>query len=1240
MCFLLAAFLAATLLGPVLSLLDPNFIKNNSFEVSEFVSNDTFSYIVSYSPFVLDGFKEMSSFSQMRSLYYDINDFEDVNNQNFNRLTDDQGEYRYITLENKIKAFLVSKPILYKSSIAIVVRYGAFNEPESMKGISLLLKNLIVSKIKFKKRKRKNPLYFKNLENMVEGVVTGYGTEINIEVFNEDFVDVLHDLGEVLSRPLETDSQSLLSLKKSTREEIRRRCTSVEGLKAVVHKNNYCNLPGHRYLSVLTNRNSNKKDIKRGYRIGANPNIADEYFYEYNNLDRVLGEEFNKYYSGGMIVLSVVSNENMDYLTSLVKTFFGNIRSSNLTMEELINVHRFSRNPYLEHRGNIAATKEKTEKLELRLAFPIPYQKSLWRYKLSEYLSFYLDDESDEGLIGALRSRGWISSLSSGCENSDEGYSNFVILIILQKEGVAHIFQILEALFSTVKLISKQEFSEEILQYIREETSIELMNLYLELDVDQANFILRSYLETGCFPKDVLVAPFVMEKVESKHIRKFISFIRPENMVISYPVRSIRNGASYYLRLSKSFSNSPLQVLERYVFSGFYTISRFFLSWFGVNFESVTYKSSKNLYYSEEKLPFYLRKRLMEVTEKIALEDLKIQLFDFSQETYSKIYIDENEKGRQFPVSLREALSENGANPGISLQKDLQETESSAVIQTGKGDGERTRDSRDLQRSEKGFYEELGKDGQKVEGDFIEYDDRLITTGLEKYSEELEKGDLSGRFDTDSFFYMPLINKVPTLSLRIDMTIPFDINNSTDLLLLNMDKQKLLLLSFLFKNSLFLSMEDSNIDGGVVVEDYSDFLSIRVLPGLQLSWDGNTKYFDDFIDTFVYNLVNFKQTLKKSYFEESMVTLKKLLGRLSNANNEEYSLMQLLQILHLESIKPWALENDAKLLSFEDIKVFGKVLLKYGEVHGIVIGNCTPSQIFNYLNGFIKMIRPTSKFFNSVELINSEKIKMLFGSYGDDRGSMSRQLNEPIFRRPENRGSLFNSRLIDMSILPDFFHRNYLFKMRVSNTDPFNSILLYISLGAVSEKNRVLLDLLELVDFSKALKLFIANRKSIHCSTKVGTLFLSPEVASFQISVTFLSGKIASLVNTVLEFFKLYFLKPEKVFFEKDFLSLKNMLLSKLQQDSLNPTKLAQIHYDRIIRSNLVPDWQIREAKLLKELSYTGFINLLESFRAAPTILIAIQSNRNYNDREQGISEFVPEGYTRMKSIYQFKDSI
>ncbi|KAH8583785.1 secreted insulinase like peptidase [Cryptosporidium sp. chipmunk genotype I] len=1272
LCLSLVIFLFVPYLNFASCFLDEQSLDLNdtSMGISEFVSNDTFSYISSYSPFVLDGFNDMNSFSQMRSVYYDINDFEEVDDKEFVRMANEKGEYKFVTLENKMKVFLASKNILYKSSIAITIRYGAFNEPSRMKGLSILLKNLIISKIKFKTNKRTNPLYFKNLENTVEGRVYGHGTEINIEVFNEDFVDVLHTLSEVLASPLDVDFHTLSSLRKVTREEIKARCISMDNLRSVLVESDFCKKSAYKYLYAFTDAKLNSKDeFKRGYRIGANSKVTDEFSDEYSSLDSILNEHFNKYYCGNLMTLAIVSNENMHYLLTLVKTFFGKIRSSNFSTDELKKTYNFNENPYLKHVGNIVAIKQSSTNLELKLIFPIPYQKNLWRYKLTEYISFFLDDESEEGLVGVLRSRGWITSLSSGCETNESGYSNFVVLINLQKEGVRHIMKILEALLSTIKLISKQDFSEETLFHIREESSIELKNLYLDLDIDQASFILRSYLRTGCFPKDVLVAPFIMDQVEGRHIRKLLNFIRADNMVILCPVKSLSNGASYYLRSSESFLNSFLFKFEKFVFKTFYNISSFFLKWFGAISERTTSRFFKKLHYSEEKLPPYLQRRLSSIDESLASEKLRIQLFDPSLESYSQMYISEKYTTINSPITLRKAMKEKlltadnlfgnsgtrkvNSNSSQYIGDDFSEKNDILLNLDGVkfySNNFELNDDGDLINFKQGnFSHELyGNEFSNEYGkEYEEYIEEYKRSGLD-YEANQKINSLYPQFNMDSIFYMPLQNKLPTLSIVFDITIPFDLNNSTDLLLLNMNKQKLLLLSFLFKNSMNLSLANAHSDGVIKAENYTDFMNINVLPGIQLSWDGITKYFDDFFVAFMYNLVNYRTIITNSYFEQSITALKKLLERLSHASNEDYSLMQLLQIMHLESVKPWALENDAKHLTLEDVRLFGKILLKYGEVHGVVIGNCTPSQIYSRIDKFIKLIRPSARLFNSIEQINSGKFSMTFGTQSDEWISdkdltdemIKRSYMGPMLMNAESKGNLITSKFINMNLLPPIYHKNYFFKRRASSSDPFNTVLLYIYLGFVDDGNKILLDLLELVDFRKVLNSFIANKKSLrYSSIQIGSLPITHEVAGFQIRVTFLSNKIIPMTNIILEFFDTYFLNPEKVFSNRDFLSLKSMLLSNFQRYSLNPSKLAQIHYERVIRANLAPNWQVEETIILQSLCYLSFIKLWDSFRTAPTILLVIESNRNQDDQSTQLSEFVPEGYTRLKSIYQFKDS-
>ncbi|KAH8739919.1 secreted insulinase like peptidase [Cryptosporidium ryanae] len=1151
-------------------------------EVSEFVSKDTLNYIFSFNPNVLDTVSGINNYSQMRTFYYDINEFKKVQDWEFEKMKDTKGEYRFVTLTNKMKVFIVSKPVLFKSTMTLSVRCGSSHDPSAINGLSHLLKNIILSKLKFKKLKKKNPIFFNNIYNKIRGRVGSMSTKYSLEVFNEDFVDSLYEFSRLLVGNLVIDHHSLVSGISMTRKELNEDILFSDILSLIVSEHFY--LLERRFLKKIGSDDP-VIDLKR--------DSATEVMNNYNLLIDGLMKQFETYYSSNLMILSIVSTEKMDRLVKLVETLFGGIRTLDLDMKVIFETSKLKTNPYLNFVNNIVSIRENSGDHYIKLIFPIPFQKNLWRYKITDYISYYLMDESDEGLTGILKSKGWINTLSSECSDNESGYSNFVISVGVTKLGTNHLTQILESIFSTLKLVQKTNITDDVLNLIRFEIIVDLVSTNFGVDVNQADHIIDTYLNTECSPSEVLTAPYTMEKVDRYYINKIIDYIRPDNMVIFNPTKSLQKGASYNFRKSDSFYNTLIQRFESFTKDLYYCISKFFLGFFGRKTKFVFNLKNKNIDYSIEEIPDYIKQRILNINETIATSELNVQLFEPGVEN-DVLYVDETCPIWPYPISLKDSI-------------------------------ERYR---------------MALDDNSLPSNSL--------SGIE-FSKILSlKRMLTNQLDLDSIFYMPLDNKLPIISFTFDIRIPEVVNNSTELLLLNLNRPKLILLSYLFKHALSSSLINTPGENSIKVEDYSDFQNNYVMPGLTIRWAGNSQYFDEFLIAMTHTLSNFRNILTTTHFLEAKKALKKLIDMLNDSNNGDYCNTLIVQILNLESISPLALEDDIKYISFEDVKNFGKLLLKYGEIRGIVIGNLTLIQLISHLNASISQIRPKSRSLNHIELLNSKKVRTLFDLFGNKKISNDNYVYKnyvehlqqgTLLRQLSNKKRINN--VVNITSLPKRYHRRYYFKRRSTSSDQYSSVFLFIYLGSISEKNVCLQDLLMLLDMKRILNSFISKKNNLkYSSINAGPLDISSDVLTFHIKVNFLTSKMIPMVNTLVEFYDTYFNNPVSIFTEKEFLIMKNMLLSNLYIENLDPTRLVKIHYERIIRSNFATNWQQKMISFVQDLTFEKFKDLWNGLKIAPTILIAIQSGRTGDDETQDLHNFVPENYDRLSSIYQFKDSL
>ena len=153
-----------------------------------------------------------------------------------------------------------------------------------------------------------------------------------------------------------------------------------------------------------------------------------------------------------------------------------------------------------------------------------------YRTKPARYLTNLLGHEGDGSLHQKLEQAGWIESLSAGVSRLDESNAFISIDIELTAAGRQATDEIAAALFSYIELLNAED--PEAWRYQEQATVAELGFRFQEQS-SPTGFVYRTspYLARYA-PDQVLIADYLMEGMNAEEIRHFLSFLRPDNVLI------------------------------------------------------------------------------------------------------------------------------------------------------------------------------------------------------------------------------------------------------------------------------------------------------------------------------------------------------------------------------------------------------------------------------------------------------------------------------------------------------------------------------------------------------------------------------------------------------------------------------------------------------------------------------------------------------------------------------------
>ncbi|KAL0818303.1 hypothetical protein ABMA28_008789 [Loxostege sticticalis] len=181
--------------------------------------------------------------------------------------------------------------------------------------------------------------------------------------------------------------------------------------------------------------------------------------------------EFRKrHYSAHRMTVAVQARMDLDALESYVVNTFGHIPSNKLPADDF-SQFAFKPDAVTPEFRSIFYVKPVGDTTEIHLTWCMRSLKSEYQSKPHQYISFLLGHEGKGSLLSYLRKKVWALGIYTG--NSESGidytsmYSLFSTQVVLTKNGLDHVDEVLEALFSYINMLRHIGPSERIYNEIK-----------------------------------------------------------------------------------------------------------------------------------------------------------------------------------------------------------------------------------------------------------------------------------------------------------------------------------------------------------------------------------------------------------------------------------------------------------------------------------------------------------------------------------------------------------------------------------------------------------------------------------------------------------------------------------------------------------------------------------------------------------------------------------------------------
>ncbi|TNF89663.1 MAG: hypothetical protein EP301_02605, partial [Gammaproteobacteria bacterium] len=437
----------------------------------------------------------------------------------------DPRDYRYLVLPNALRVLLVSDPNTERAAASLSVLRGYYHEPREYPGLAHFLEHMLfIGTEKYPE---------------VDGYqqfISAHGGQSNAYTSSDHtnyFFDVQPAHFEAaMDRFAQFFISPLLDPAYVNRE------------KNAVHSEYQMQIKDDGWRSNAVIRTSMDPDYEGSrFYIGSLDTLGD-------GVDDALAELFETQYSADQMALVALGSESLDEMEAWIRPMFSAIENKSIgpaaAPGKAFDPATFpARLSY----------QTLSDSQQLSFNFPVPPVDEHYRTKPGHYLTNLLGHEGDGSLHQKLEQAGWIESLAAGVHRLDESNAFISIDIELTEAGRDATDEITAALFGYIELLKAQD--PEAWRY-DEQAQVAALGFRFQEQSSPTGFVYRTSPNLARYaPGEVLVADYLMEGMDATLIKRYLSYLRPDNVLIE------RSGPDAPTDQMEAYFQVPYQLEKR-----------------------------------------------------------------------------------------------------------------------------------------------------------------------------------------------------------------------------------------------------------------------------------------------------------------------------------------------------------------------------------------------------------------------------------------------------------------------------------------------------------------------------------------------------------------------------------------------------------------------------------------------------------------------------------------------------
>jgi len=345
-------------------------------------------------------------------------------------------DYRYLELENGLKAVVASDEKCDKSGAAACMNVGMCHERKDLAGLAHFLEHMLFTGSKKYPKEGEYHEFLQQNGGRANAYTTCYFTNYHLEVKPEKLDEALDRFARFFTEPLLTKDCS------------DREINAVDSEFQMGHTQ-----PWWRYIGIM-NMSANPEHPFH-VAVGNNKILRDEPKARGIDLYEEMKKLYESCYSANGMTLCVIGKQSAAELETIVKERFGPVVNKNVTMP--IGNAVGDKPPFVLHDWHrlLLQTPVKDVKT-LTFSWVIPYQAPLWRSKPTFYVNHLLGYEGPGSVIAKLKKDGLISGCGMAHGAWLQGaFSLMNVEIDLTDKGLDHLKEIGTHFFALIGMLQK-----------------------------------------------------------------------------------------------------------------------------------------------------------------------------------------------------------------------------------------------------------------------------------------------------------------------------------------------------------------------------------------------------------------------------------------------------------------------------------------------------------------------------------------------------------------------------------------------------------------------------------------------------------------------------------------------------------------------------------------------------------------------------------------------------------------